>query len=438
MIDESALNVGRYQAFADVTSLVQSGGAGTYFGANVQAGRSSDHYAGWSLVVAYRDTSAAGAQPDDLRRPQDDPLRRTRPTTITVSGFRTPPNGAVNSNVGFITYEGDLGIVGDTAAAERHDALRPDQPGVELLQQLDRAEHAQPVATSNNFGFDADIFQTTNVLGNNATSATLRLTTSGDQYLPGALFFATELYAPKITQTKIGHRPERRRDPARRRPRVHGHQHELQRRRHRRRDRLRPARPDPQQHDLRPGLARGSTAPAAPTPPATTPRNFDGPLNRIEARLGTGATASAGGRLAPGASSEVRFRVTVGNPLPDDRIIRNNATASFFSESVGTPLTATSSANKQVGAPDLAIEKRRTSAARSSPASTVDYEIEVKNVGDATTLGTVTVTDTLPGRPHGRTRSRARAGRARSPRRCPRAASPARAPTRSLPAPPTR
>ena len=91
----------------------------------------------------------------------------------------------------------------------------------------------------------------------------------------------------------------------------------------------------------------------------------------------------------------MRFRVTVGNPLPDDRIIRNNATASFFSESVGTPLTATSSANKPVGAPDLALEKRRLTnpIVAGSP---VDYEIEVENVGDANTLGTVTVTDTLP------------------------------------------
>ena len=45
-----------YQAFKDVTSLVQSaGGAGTYSVGNVQAiSNKSDFYAGWSLVVAFR------------------------------------------------------------------------------------------------------------------------------------------------------------------------------------------------------------------------------------------------------------------------------------------------------------------------------------------------------------------------------------------------
>ena len=45
----------RYQAFADVTSLVQLGGGGTYTVANVQAGTGADRHAGWSLVVAYQD-----------------------------------------------------------------------------------------------------------------------------------------------------------------------------------------------------------------------------------------------------------------------------------------------------------------------------------------------------------------------------------------------
>ena len=48
----------RYQGFADVTSLVQAGGAGTYTVANVQAGTGADRYAGWSLVVVRTDPAA--------------------------------------------------------------------------------------------------------------------------------------------------------------------------------------------------------------------------------------------------------------------------------------------------------------------------------------------------------------------------------------------
>ncbi|HMW45126.1 MAG TPA: hypothetical protein PKD47_04500, partial [Solirubrobacterales bacterium] len=59
-LDDSTLNVGRYQAFADVTSLIQAlpnAGNGTYGVANIQAGKGSDHYAGWTLIVAYRNTA---------------------------------------------------------------------------------------------------------------------------------------------------------------------------------------------------------------------------------------------------------------------------------------------------------------------------------------------------------------------------------------------
>src|SRR5207342_3651049 len=44
-----------YQQFRDVTALVQSSGSGQYWGADVAAGTGSDRFAGWSLVIVYRD-----------------------------------------------------------------------------------------------------------------------------------------------------------------------------------------------------------------------------------------------------------------------------------------------------------------------------------------------------------------------------------------------
>jgi uncharacterized repeat protein (TIGR01451 family) len=122
---------------------------------------------------------------------------------------------------------------------------------------------------------------------------------------------------------------------------------------------------------------------------------YDSAQDRVVARLGTGATSSAGGRLGPGETVALTFRVTVGSPLPDDRLVKNTATASFFSESEGTPGSVTSNAQIQVGAPDLTIAKTRTSGPIVA-GQDIDYEIEVENVGDATTVGTVTVSDTLP------------------------------------------
>ena len=54
----------------------------------------------------------------------------------------------------------------------------------------------------NNLGYDADLFSTTNVLGNGQTSTQVRLSTSGDAYQPGVVTIATDLYAPRITATK--------------------------------------------------------------------------------------------------------------------------------------------------------------------------------------------------------------------------------------------
>ena len=65
----------RYGGFVNVTSLVQAAGAGTYSVANVQAGTGEDRYAGWTLVVAYHDSSPAAAQPDCVRWFRLDQLR---------------------------------------------------------------------------------------------------------------------------------------------------------------------------------------------------------------------------------------------------------------------------------------------------------------------------------------------------------------------------
>ena len=77
------------------------------------AGTGEDRYAGWSLVVVYR---APGL-----------PLRsltvfdgfadvgRDEPETISLSGFRTPVTGPVETQLGMVAYEGDFSTSGDNA-----------------------------------------------------------------------------------------------------------------------------------------------------------------------------------------------------------------------------------------------------------------------------------------------------------------------------------
>ena len=74
-----------YQAFADVTSIVQAAGPGTYFGADVPAATGEDRHAGWSLVVVYRSPSLPLRNLTVFDGLAD--VGQNDPQSITISGF---------------------------------------------------------------------------------------------------------------------------------------------------------------------------------------------------------------------------------------------------------------------------------------------------------------------------------------------------------------
>ncbi|MSW50122.1 MAG: hypothetical protein F2817_04405, partial [Actinobacteria bacterium] len=193
-----------YQGFVDVTSRVQAGGPGVYTVADVQAATGADKLAGWSLVVAYRNTSQPARSLtvfDGLRS-----IGSGATGTIGISGFTTPPAGSVNTRVGFVNYEGDGGIIGDSASLNStvlSDAQHPATNFFNSRSSRDGVRRTgQDPSYPNQLGIEQSILLANNVLANNATSATVRLTSSGDVYAPGVVTFATELYAPKVEQTK--------------------------------------------------------------------------------------------------------------------------------------------------------------------------------------------------------------------------------------------
>lgn len=401
VLDDSTASTGRYQAYADVTSIVAGAGNGTYAAANVQAGKGADKYATWSLVIAYRDTT----QPARNLTVFDGlvTINGSSGATIPVSGFKTPPAGAVKTTLGFITYEGDLGIEGDSASLNGtvlSDALNPATNffNSTISNKGTRVTTKNP-DYPNQLGIDADLFKADGILANNATSASIQVTTSGDVYLPGVLTFATDLYAPKIDQTKTftdvnGGQIEEGdileykiaatntgqdgavgftlRDPI-------------------------PANTTYVPGSLQVVNGAGSTAGAKTDAAGDDTGEFDSANNRVVWRLGTGANATTGGKVAVGSSYDVRFRVKVANRLAPDTRIDNTATASFFSESLNTPLTAASTpaVPTVVKSPDLAITKTHTGAV--TPGNPATYQLNVKNDGNASVRGTTTtVTDTLP------------------------------------------
>ena len=199
-----------YGAYADVTSMVQSDGQGTWTGADVASSTGNDMFAGWSLVVAYQNPA--------------DPLRNltvfrgfalvTNSDTVSlpISGFLSPPTGAPNTEVGVVTGEGDMAITGDSMKVDSTvltDAANPADNFFNSQDTIDGAEcgpspPTSPCDTSRNpdysnmMGWDLVQVAAPGAIPNGATSATVTVSTNGDTYYPTAITTQIDNYAPEF------------------------------------------------------------------------------------------------------------------------------------------------------------------------------------------------------------------------------------------------
>jgi uncharacterized repeat protein (TIGR01451 family) len=382
-VDDSST---QYQGFVNVTGIVDAAGPGTYTTANVQLGTglSDSSSGGWALVVAYGDPAAPSRNLSVFDGLQN--VSSSGTVTIPLSGFQTPLSGPVTSTVGLVAYEGDLGTTGDGAQIQGASGFSPLANAVNSANNVFNStiSNAGALVTSrtpsfrNNLGYDADLFSTTNVLGNGQTSTQVRLSTSGDAYQPGVVTLATDLYAPKIATTKTVDRATANLGDA-----------------------------------LTYSVAVQNTGQDAATEttftdalPAGTvfvPGSIrlngialsDAPGDDLGEFVG-GQVVVRLGVLAPGAqSATVSFQVTVATSgLPLGATIANSADIAFLAATTGVPSTvATAQATTGVLLPDLTIGKSHSPSLAPGQAST--YTITLGNVGDGPTAGPVTVTDTL-------------------------------------------
>jgi uncharacterized repeat protein (TIGR01451 family) len=374
----------RYQGFAEVTDVVSAAGSGEYTVADVQSGTGKDRHAGWSLVVAYRDTAAPvrnlsifdGFHTVSSRQPNVD---------VKVDGFRTPKVGAVRSEVGFVAYEGDLGSTGDGAKLNDTDLTDTLKPADNVFNSaIGRAGERIAVKDPdyvNQMGFDAFTTRADGILPNDATSATIHLTTGGETYFPGAVTFATELYAPRVRPEKVV-------------ADVNGGVVEPG-------DELEYTITVP--NDGQDGAEKVAVTDPIPDHTSYVPDSAEvvgGPGHAsfagetVTFHVGTGASAAAGGRLAPGERAVVRFRVRVDDPVPAGTAVLNQASAEFESQTLGLPLEAESNeARATVETPNLTIAKTHHGIPAAGQDTT--YALTVTNEGGARSSGAVTVTDEL-------------------------------------------
>ena len=399
-VDDSST---QYQGFVNVTAIVAAAGAGTYTTANVQlgTGQSDSGSGGWALVVAYGDPAAPSRNLSVFDGLQN--VGSSSTVTIPLSGFQTPLTGPVTSTVGLVAYEGDLGTTGDSAAIQGgsgaftalSNAVNPGPPATSASNSNvfnSTISNAGVLVTSrtpsfrNNLGYDADLFTTTNVLGNGQTSTQVRLSTSGDAYQPGVVTLATDLYAPRITATKtVDSATANLGDTLTYTVDV---QNTGQ-------DGATGTTFSDQLPDGTAFVPGSITVNGAPVSDAAGDDLGEFAGGSVAVRLGTGATAGAGGTLAPGASATVSFQVTVATAgLAPGATIDNTADLAFSAATTGVASTVTTApATTSVNVPDLAIGK--THSPDLSPGQPTTYTITVGNVGAGPTAGTVTVTDTI-------------------------------------------
>lgn len=379
---------GGYGAFADVTTLVKSAGAGTYTVADVQTGTGGNAYAGWSLVVAYSNP--------------DEPLRNlsvfdglkvvsgTQQIDIPLSGFKTPGQGAVNTTIGVVAAEGDAGATGDYLTVNDNrltDAVHPPNN----TENSTIANRGAQVTTKNpdwrnNLGYDASLFSADGFLGNGDTTAIFRAKTSGDTYAPQAITFATELFSPNVTLTKTS--PSGQDFPGATKTYTITATNSG----------LANATNVTLEDIIPSGLAfRTSRSPQVTitsndsTVATDSNATYDATTTTLSARLGAGATSTFGGTLGPGKWVTLVFEADIGPAQPLDKVLTNTATLGFVSPDLGLPISVVADDDTVIRYPDPGISKTLAS----SSGSQYTYELLVTNEGTVGTTGTVTLNDSV-------------------------------------------
>ncbi|MFI5932569.1 beta strand repeat-containing protein [Actinoplanes sp. NPDC051494] len=376
-----------YQGFADVTSMVAGAGNGLYSVGNIQAGTGKDRYAAWSLVIAYQNASLPMR---DLRVYDGFGIVSNSSTSvdITVNGFLTPPGGNVTTTIGTVVYEGDLGKTGDALklnGTALSDARNPaDNFFNSTISEGGALVTDRTPGFSNTMGLDVDQFDASNKLANSATSATLTLTTAGEIFYPGVVTFTTDLYAPDLTATLTG--TDKTGDAGRLMP---GDEIEYS------------ISVNNKGSDNSVATVLTDAIPAGTTyvpgslkidgtaktdAASDDTADYSSGQGKTTFRLGTGATASAGGTLTSNATTVVTYRVKVNDNTPSATVITNVASLAYNGDHTGRMLTGTSNVvtatvDKPVADLSATLTVGPTTVQRDGTPDAVVYQMSVKNNG---------------------------------------------------------
>jgi uncharacterized repeat protein (TIGR01451 family) len=403
-----------YHGYADVTALVQAvpaSGNGTYGVANIQAGTGSSGlgtWGGWTLVVAF-------SNPTERLRNLNvfNGFEKVTGSTAAASAdvrfgpFITPAIGPVNVKIGVVAQDGDL-LTGDfarlnsgtTACGGGTNISDGANPSTNLFNSS-ISQNAANVTTRNpnsaiTWGYDADIIEANGILTNGDNNACLRIGTTADSYFLDAVTTAIELPQPRLIGTKTG-------------TDLNG-------------GNLNPG--DTIEYtidltntgdDIATNIVVADPLPfgltyvpnslsisAGPNTGAKTDLSTDADQANFTANtanffLGTGATNSVGGQLAPNASTQVKLRATVNLSLPGGTSLSNEVQITYRGATI--PAQVLNPVVSAVTTPlanqiDLVVTKNdsQTVAVAGAP---ISYIVTVTNNGPQTAVN-ASVVDDIP------------------------------------------
>ncbi len=215
-----------YACYADVTTIISglTNAQGTYTVANVKSSLGLNGVtglaAGWTLYVIYEDpetTTKFMVSYDGFTALYDG-----RTLDIPITGFLTPPAGAINLKFGFATLNGDKSPNGrNQTKVEISNGVANGTSLVTNLRSsnyffnssitnLDAYLNARNPNGTNTLGYDTGVEQLTNVnnstVDHNATSAQITLQVARGQANPIFSFFnafQVNVIAPVIKLTKL-------------------------------------------------------------------------------------------------------------------------------------------------------------------------------------------------------------------------------------------
>lgn len=212
----NTIGINSYHCYADVTSLLSLSGINDLITvANISSSMigQANAFGSWNLAVVYKNDAMNMRQITVMNGLAH--LSTLTPTVnVPLSGFLTPTIGAVSFEIGVYAHDGDRGIVGDNVLFNGNTLFFPltDLTTNPMGDGMNSTVSYNGLSTTlrnpllyNTMGTDADVYQPLNLLNgflaNSATTATIQLATTVDNYLVQTLASSIDSYEPDLRAT---------------------------------------------------------------------------------------------------------------------------------------------------------------------------------------------------------------------------------------------